>query len=161
MWKIVSLIVFMKSVWRLGLTWLDNAPRSWKCSTQWEQKIKDITLSFDDGQPRFRHQKWKDVFEAQLDNSTLETAVGNFTYRLPQFSLPLGEENVKWTVWLTDDAVWERYSTLSQVAMLKGAERKNIIREVFEAMKGEDVERNEKGEVALHGVTYFAWTSRM
>lgn len=30
--------------------------------------------------------------------------------------------------------------------------------EVAEILKRDDVERNENGEVALHGHTYFAWT---
>jgi len=35
-------------------------------------------------------------------------------------------------------------------------------RKVFdEALAGEDVEMNEKGEVALHGATYLVWTSRV
>lgn len=32
-------------------------------------------------------------------------------------------------------------------------------KEVFEAMEGDDIETNEKGEVALHGNTFSAWTS--
>jgi hypothetical protein len=75
--------------------------------------------------------------------------------------LPLGEETVKWTVLLTEEGVWERYLTLSQIAVLKGAEREKVKRTVFQALKGDDVERNERGQVALHGVTYFAWTSRV
>lgn len=30
-----------------------------------------------------------------------------------------------------------------------------------DALGGEDVEENEKGEVALHGVTYLAWASKV
>jgi hypothetical protein len=123
--------------------------------------MKDIVMSFDDGEPRFRHQKWKDVFEAQQDITPLQTLANTFTHKHSQFSLPLGEETVKWTVWLTEEGVWERYLTLSQIAVLKGAERENVKRQVFEAVKGDDVETNENGQVALHGVTYFAWTSRV
>ena len=36
------------------------------------------------------------------------------------FSLPLGEEKVKWTVWLDKEELWKRFSTLSHVANLKG-----------------------------------------
>lgn len=118
-------------------------------------------MSLDDGESRFRHQKWKDVFEARQDTPPLQTVVDTFTHRLPRFSLPLGEETVNWTVWLTEEGIWERYLTLSQIAVLKGMEREKVKREVFEALKGDDVERNEHGEVALHGVTYFAWTSRV
>jgi len=37
----------------------------------------------------------------------------------PFFSLPLGEDSVKWTVWLTKDAIWERFRTLSHIANLE------------------------------------------
>jgi len=87
--------------------------------------------------------------------------VSTRSHKLPQFSLPLGEETVKWTVWLTEEAIWERYLTLSQIAVLKGLDRETVVRAVFEAMKGDDVERNENGEVGLQGVTYSAWTSRL
>ncbi len=123
--------------------------------------MKDIIWSLDDGEPRFRHQKWNDVFNAQQDTTPLNALVDTFTDRLPQFSLPLGDEIVKWTVWLTEEGVWERYLTLSQIAVLKGVEREKVRRKVLEALKGDDVERNENGQVALHGVTYFAWTSRI
>jgi hypothetical protein len=123
--------------------------------------MKDIIWSLDDGEPRFRHQRWKDVFEAQQDTTPVQTLVDTFTHRLPQFSLPLREELVKWTVWLTEQSVWERYLTLSQIAVLKGAKREDVKSKVFEALKGDDVERNENGQVALHGVTYFASTSRV
>lgn len=123
--------------------------------------MKDIIWSFDDGEPRFRHQRWKDVFEAQQGSTPLQTLVDTFKHKLPQFSLPLGEETVKWAVWLTEQAIWERYLTLSQIAILNGPDREIVKRAVFQALTGEGVEKNEKGEVALHGMTYFAWTSRV
>lgn len=36
------------------------------------------------------------------------------------FSLPLGEDNVKWTVWLEKEELWKRLRTLSHVAVLEG-----------------------------------------
>jgi hypothetical protein len=123
--------------------------------------LKDIIWSLDDGEPRFRHQKWKDVFEAQQKETPLHALIDTVTSRLPQFSLPLGEETVKWAVWLTEEAVWERYSTLSQITVLKGPEREKVKSAVFEALTGDDVERNQNSQVCLHGVTYLAWTSRV
>lgn len=35
---------------------LDNKPREWQASTKWEQKLNEFIWSFDDGNPRFRHQ---------------------------------------------------------------------------------------------------------
>jgi hypothetical protein len=105
---------------------------------------------------------WKQVFEKQLDSSTpLQTLKDTFTQNLPQFSLPLGEDDVKWTVWLTDEGVWSRYATLSQIANLKGEKLGAVRKQVADALKGDEVERNEKGEIAVHGVTHFVWTSRV
>jgi len=138
-----------------------NAPKEWELSTKWERRMNTLTHSFDDGQPRFRHQKWKNVFEQQLDTTPLQTLRDTFTKSFPDFSLPIGEDKVQWTVWLTEQGLWERYLTLSQISVLEKAEMERVKKEVFDAMKGDDVESNEKGEVAVHGVTYFAWTSRV
>jgi hypothetical protein len=139
----------------------DNAPKAWVCSTKWEQLLKDIILGLSDGHPRFRHLKWREVFERQPDTTPLQTPQETSSHHLRRFSLPLGKESVRWTVWLTEEAVWNRYSTLSQIANLKGEEAVKIRNDVFAVFGGADVERNERGEVALHGVTYFAWTLRV
>jgi hypothetical protein len=80
---------------------------------------------------------------------------------MPKFSLPLGEDKAKWTVWLSDEGVWARYRTLSQIAVLEGEKLEEVKRTVFEALKGEGTERNEKGEVGIHGFTHFVWTERV
>ena len=115
----------------------------------------------EDGQARYRHLKWKEVFENQQDSTPLQALKDTLTHHLPLFSLPLGEERTKWTVWLSDEAVWARYATLSQIANLEGEKLEDVKRTVFEALKGEGTERNEKGEVGIHGVTHFLWTSRV
>jgi hypothetical protein len=80
---------------------------------------------------------------------------------MPNFSLPLGEENVKWTVWLSDEALWLRFATISHIANLEEGKKEEVRKEVYDALKEDRVERNAEGEVALHGVTYLAWTSRV
>ena len=90
----------------------------------------------------------------------MQTLKDTFTQSFPQFSLPLGEEDVKWTVWLTDQGVWSRYATLSKIANLKREKLEAVKKQVAEALNGKEVERNDKEEIAVHGVTYFAWTSR-
>ena len=140
---------------------LDNGPKAWPSTTTWEQKLKDIIASLEDGHPRFRHMVWKQVFENQLDTSPLQTLKDTFNHNYPSFSLPVGEDDVKWTVWLTDEGVWSRFSTLSQIANQTEDKRAEIRKEVLEALKGDGVERNSKGEVALHGVTHIVWTSRV
>jgi hypothetical protein len=36
------------------------------------------------------------------------------------FSLPLGQDQVKWHVWLEEEALWNRLRTLSHFAVLDG-----------------------------------------
>jgi hypothetical protein len=140
----------------------DNKPKSWKATTSWEAKLNDWIWSIStDGLPRFRDSVWQDVFDRQLKSNPFQILKDSLTDRLPKFSLPLGEDSLKWTVWLSEEALWARMSTLSQVAVLKGEEKEAGIRTFKEALASEDVERNEKGEIALHGVTYMAWTDRI
>ncbi|KAH6648551.1 methyltransferase [Truncatella angustata] len=138
-----------------------NQPQTWEASTKWERKLKDFVLSLDDGLPRFRHLKWKEVFERQPPGNPLQVVRDTLLDRLPKFSLPIGEDSVRWTVWLSEDALWSRINTLSQIAVLKDQDRENAIKTFKAALGGDDVERNEKGEIAAHGVTYFAWTDRI
>jgi hypothetical protein len=123
--------------------------------------LKDIVSELGDGLPRFRDLEWKKVFEKQLDTTPLQTIKDTVQGHLPKFSLPLGEDTFKWTVWLEDEAVWSRYATLSQIANLEGDQKVKTKLKVLEALKNDSTERNERGEVAVHGVTYLAWTSRV
>ena len=92
----------------------DNAPRSWIPATTWESKIKDITWTFDDSHPRFRHEKWREVFDKQLSTTPFSIQSAD-----PLFSLPIGEDAVKFTVWQSREAIWERFNTLSQISVLE------------------------------------------
>jgi hypothetical protein len=136
---------------------LDNAPKSHSATTTWEQKLQDLILGFDDNQPRFRHEKWRSVFDSQLSSNPFTIA----TSTDPLFALPLAENVEKWSVWLTEEALWDRLSTLSQIAVLEGEEREKVRSVIREALKGDDVQKNEKGEVELHGMTVAAWTTKI
>lgn len=78
-----------------------------------------MVWSFDDNQPRFRHQKWRSVFDDQTESNPLSLT----TSANPLFALPIGEHVQEWEVWLTKEAVWDRFNTLSQIAILEGEER--------------------------------------
>ncbi|APA06430.1 hypothetical protein sscle_02g012000 [Sclerotinia sclerotiorum 1980 UF-70] len=149
----------------LGLIWNIedyNTPRDGRATaTKWEQVLKDIVESTEDGLPRFRNGKWKQVFEDQLDSTPLQTLKDTFMQDFPQFSLPLGEDHVEWTAWLSDEAIWNRFGTLSAITVLEPEKKEQIKQKVLNSLKELDAERNEKGEVALHGKTYFFWTSRV
>lgn len=76
-----------------------------------------MTWSFDDSQPRFRHEKWRQVFEKQLASTpfTIQSAD-------PLFSLPLGVASEQFTYWLSPEAIWDRYHSLSQISVLQDEE---------------------------------------
>lgn len=140
----------------------DNKPKSWKSATAWGQKLNDWIWSIaTDGLPRFRDEKWQDVFEEQQQSNPLQVIRATLGGNLPKFSLPLGHERVEWTVWLSEERLWARINTLSQVAVLQGEQKEAGYRTFKEALQSEDVQRNEKGEIALHGWTYSAWTDKI
>jgi ubiquinone/menaquinone biosynthesis C-methylase UbiE len=144
---------------------IDNKPKHWPATTPWEESLNQLVHSLEsDGQQRFRQFLWKDVFDAQVPSNPVETAA-NFlvpgSNKGPFFSVPIGEDSEPWVVWLDPEALWKRLATLSQVAMLKG-EALDKFRARFDEIMGEpSVETNDKGEVAVHGKTYFAWSSRV
>ena len=95
---------------------IDNSEKSRKTATNWEQTLKDIIWSTDDTDPRFRNEKWHQVFDDQLKISPMTIQSAD-----PLFSLPIGRHTEEWTVWLPcKEAVWERFHTISHIANLKG-----------------------------------------
>ena len=93
----------------------DNAPQSWKSTTRWEAKLKDLTWSSGNEASRVRHEQWRVVFEKQLESTPFTIQAAD-----PLFSLPLGEEAEKFEQYLDRDAVWNRYRTLSQFSVMEG-----------------------------------------
>lgn len=79
--------------------------------------MKDVTWSFDDQNPRFRHEVWRRVFDEQLESTPFTIQAAD-----PLFSLPLGEGSAETLKWMTREAIWERYHTLSHIAVLEGEE---------------------------------------
>ena len=61
------------------------------------------------------------------------------------FALPLGEREVEWEIKLSKERAWERFATLSQVAVLEGEEREVSI------LSGECVHENDFTDVACSG----------
>lgn len=78
------------------------------------------------------------------------------------FKQPLQEDHsFRWTVYQTDERIWKRLATTSMVENSTPEEREKIKEQILGILKGDGVERNERGEVALHGLTYFAWIERL
>ena len=96
-----------------------NSPRERKVTTAWEGKARDLLWTFEDTAPRYRHEKWRQVFDEQSKASPLSLIVASDQL----FSLPLGEQEEKFEVRLPREKVWERYNTLSQISMLEGEQR--------------------------------------
>ncbi|GAD94131.1 2-heptaprenyl-1,4-naphthoquinone methyltransferase, putative [Paecilomyces variotii No. 5] len=120
-----------------------NSPKDWTPRTRGEGELKDIIWRYDDNQPRFRHGVWRKVLEDKEQQPIL-------------FAQPLQEDLVPFTKTLSPSAVWDRFHTLSQIAILQGKELEDTKEEVAEILAGDGVERDENGEITLHGHTYFA-----
>lgn len=134
----------------------DNAPHSWKIHAGWESKMRDAVWTFYDDQPRFRHEKWKQVFDEQNASDPIRLHLAD-----PIFGLPIGEDSVEFENWLPKDAIWKRIRILSQFAILEGDELERRREEFFEAINSDDTPVDKDGNVAIHGRTYFAWSSRI
>ncbi|KAH7359397.1 methyltransferase domain-containing protein [Plectosphaerella cucumerina] len=152
----------------LGVIWNVeeyNKPKHWPATTPWEESLNQLVHSLEsDGQQRFRQFLWKDVFDAQVPSNPVETAA-NFlvpgSNKGPFFSVPIGEDSEPWVVWLAPEALWKRLATLSQVAMLEGEALDKFRARYDEILREPSVQTNDEGEVAVHGKTYFAWSSKV
>jgi hypothetical protein len=115
----------------------------------WEATVRDLTWTFDDHKPRYRHEEWKQVFDDQLKNNPAELL----------FSMPLGEESVPFEIQLSKEDVWKRYRTISHIAVLEGEKLEVTRKAFFKAL--DDAQTDEHGRVAVHGHTVFAWAARI
>ena len=134
----------------------DNAPQDWDIHAGWETTMRDMIWSFNDDQPRFRHQKWKAVFDEQAKSDPLTLHFAD-----PIFGLPIGEASVEYETSLSKQDIWKRLRTLSQLAILEGAELERVQKIFFDSVEGHDAGPGTDGKVPLHGRTVMAWTSRI
>jgi ubiquinone/menaquinone biosynthesis C-methylase UbiE len=109
---------------RLGLIWTAedwNSPKNRKASTEWEEAAHQLNFSVEeesgDDQPRFRHMRWRKVFDEQIKVTPL-TILKASDDQL--FSLPIGEHVEPFEVALSKDDAWKRFYTLGHVAVLEG-----------------------------------------
>ena len=140
----------------LHIPTLDNAPKSWNVHDGWEKTMRDVVWTFDDDQPRFRHEKWRQVFDDQNASNPLTLHFAD-----PLFGLPLGEDSVEFTSWLSKEDIWARLRTLSQFAVLEGEELEKLRMTFEEGLKSEGTETDEEGRLAVHGRTVFFWASKI
>ncbi|KIW51204.1 hypothetical protein PV05_09946 [Exophiala xenobiotica] len=133
-----------------------NSPLTWKIHSGWESTMRDVVWTFDDEQPRFRHEQWRKVFDEQNRSNPLTLHFAD-----PLFGLPLGEDSVEFETWLSKDDIWSRLRTLSQIAVLEGEELDKVKKTFFDSINAEETETDEQGRVAVHGRTVFFWTSKI
>ncbi|KAF4444353.1 2-heptaprenyl- -naphthoquinone [Fusarium austroafricanum] len=138
---------------KLGLIWNAeeyNRPVSWPASTEWGRELNELNFNEKaDNESRFRHLLWREVLDRQAEAEK------------PFFSTPIETETIPWSVWLTPEALWDRFNTLSWNKLRQGEDCR-LFREKFDRIiKGGDAKYNEKGEIELHGCTFFVWISRL
>jgi SAM-dependent methyltransferase len=85
----------------------DNGFQSDIPTTEWERIIKEHIWQHDDNVPRFRHGKWKAIFNAPGQTF---------------FEQPVEEKDVPFTYYADVDALWGRLRTYSQFTNLEGEE---------------------------------------
>lgn len=119
--------------------------------------MQDYIQNLDDNSPRFRHEKWRKIFDEQLESNPLSLSLTSTQL----FSLPIGEHDETWETWLPKDKVWNRLDTLSQISVLPEKEKNEVINMFNEAVKASDTSVNEKGDIAIHGTTFSYWTSKI
>lgn len=129
---------------------IDNRPKSWPATTQWEQDLGDYVAAtaVDQLQTRFRDYRWPGVFDVQAAREK------------PLFSTPIQSEKVSWEINVTRDGLVDRVSTLSHIALMNKEEKAAFDAKVDEILQG-DVVKDEQGRIQAHGVTYFAWSTRL
>ena len=124
--------------------------------TGWEARVRDLTWTFDDNKTRYRHERWRQIFDDQLKSNPLSITAAD-----PLFSMPLGESSVPFEVWLSKEDVWKRYRTISHIAVLEGEELERTRKVFFDALDAEDVQTDGHSRVVVHGRTVCAWTTRI
>lgn len=118
--------------------------------------MRDVIWSFDDNQPRFRHDKWRAIFDEQAKSNPLTLHFAD-----PLFSLPIGETSMEYATPLSKTDIWKRLRTLSQIAILEGTELDKVQKTFFDAVDGDDTTSDKDGRVLVRGRTVLAWTSRI
>ncbi|KAF7545858.1 hypothetical protein G7Z17_g8839 [Cylindrodendrum hubeiense] len=122
----------------------------WPATTAWEYELEELSFSGHfDGQPRFRHLQWREVFDRQAETDEA------------LFSTPIGTERVQWSVWLTPEGLWDRINTLSWNAIREGESKREFRDKFDKILKEGDGKWNDQGEIEVHGSTFFAWTERL
>ncbi len=122
-----------------------NSPRSFLLKTQWEAQLRDIIWGLDDGQPRFKSERWQSVF-TERDAEKL-------------FHLPLGLQT-----WKADQrmSTSELESRIFTYCMLQNAtpEKRESYKQRIQRILQDAVDGKKGGGLTMHSSVVAAWTFR-
>lgn len=133
-----------------------NAPREWTIHEGWETTMREKMWELDDGLPRFRNEKWKDVFDEQAQGNPISLHMAD-----PMFGLPIGEDSMDVEVWMEKEKLLERFRTYSQVANLNVDGLKSFEKTFWEAVDDVQTKVDDQGRIAVHGKVVWAWASKI
>lgn len=126
-----------------------NSPRDHEAATSWETKANDLlwSLRSDGDATRYGDLAWRKTFDEQVKKTPLSLIIASDDQL---FALPLAEKEVEWEIRLSKEGAWDRFSTLSQVAVLEGDEKEvSITRSVFDVLAA--TEYRAACSTSLHG----------
>lgn len=83
------------------MTRKDSSGVEWKSTTEWEDGMKQLLWAHEN------QHKWQTTFHEQPS---------------PPLYSPLEGHVHQWTIWLTKEAIWDRFRTVSRIASQKGDE---------------------------------------
>lgn len=96
----------------------DNTQDQCQTTTAWEGRMGEIAWTLNNKQRQFHHNSWLKVFSEEMildENAKFKSQ--------KFFEIPLQEKTIRWTVWLTKESIWNRFSTLSFIASLADVDR--------------------------------------
>jgi ubiquinone/menaquinone biosynthesis C-methylase UbiE len=136
---------------RLGLIWNIedyNNTLTHESPHPWTLKLREFLFARDTKEDsiRFRNERWRAIF-----NNVDAISFG-----------PLREAAEEWRVALSEEELWARWRTLSQIAAMKDdSEELQAAQAYFEdALKGDGTERDKMGRIVVRGETVCGWTQK-
>ncbi|KAF2671448.1 S-adenosyl-L-methionine-dependent methyltransferase [Microthyrium microscopicum] len=135
----------------LGLIWnVEDYNNTLRHSSphQWTLTLRKVLFQLDEASPadtpalRFRNETWRKPFKSENEFESIQ------------------ESLVPWTTYLSEEALWARFCTLSQIASMEGGELARTKKVFEEAVRKEGTERDDEGKIAVRGNTVVVWTKK-
>ena len=107
--------------------------------TAWEKEIRDVAQKFNNTHRRFSKDRLSEVFNGSIGLEK-DSIASEETF----FSMPLQDATIKWSMWLTKQAVWDQFSTKGFIETLSDEERE-VRQNLISIAKGLTSETDSKG----------------